>query len=679
MVGRCGAIAVVAVALLIGTPLRASAHAELLKSQPAQGAQLGLTPAAVVLDFSEPVYPALSQATVTDPGGRAVTDPPTSAFEIRVGLLTNLPGIYRVTWEATSATDGHSTRGSFTFAVERTSSSVAASVSNSRTPLDVVIAIARWIEDAALLLAFGMVFIVWLARRDSPLAWVQPRLLPVVFVALVAGLLVVGGEAVAAAGVNTGGVVTYLTNGPAGLSRVGRVLAEALACVAVATGTRALLPSLTLALVALAASSHAAGGAVPWVSVAVDTGHLMAAGVWVGGIMAMATLRPPGGWRTSGRALLTQFTPWALAGFVTSVALGAVQAVTNVGTASALLTTPYGRLLIVKALGVVAIIPLSVLAWQQRRVHLRAEAVIGIAVIAAAALLASFPVPARSVTSPSAVVPLVAASLPRGNELTLGGQAGQTLVGLTIQPPVPGVDHLTVYIADVSGVASQLVDVTAAIDGRDLVLGSCGDTCRRATVALMGAETIAVRVAGPQGGTADFRLPALPAPSGSTLLTAALARMGKLHSIALHETLTGGAGTTIVTDYHEVAPDLLEWTQPNGSATIVVGASRYTRARSGGTWALETGNPPVAEPAFSWGLFAPDIGVHVLGSALVDSVPTTEIAFFAGSPVTPVWFRFYIDEHDLVRRAEMTAPGHFMTQTFSDFDAPLRIERPSVG
>jgi copper transport protein len=399
----------------------------------------------------------------------------------------------------------------------------------------------------------------------------------------------------------------------------------------------------------------------------------------VGGIMAMATLRPPGGWRDSGRELLRRFTPWALAGFAGSVALGAVQALTNVGDASALLTTPYGRLLTVKALGVVAIIPLSILAWRQRRIHLRTEAVIGMAVVGAAALLAGTGNDARSVTLPRGAVPLVSASLPRGNELTLGGQAGQTLVGLTIDPAVPGMNQVTVYVADVSGAASQRVDVTAVIDGRDLALRSCGDTCRHTSVDLVGGESFAVRVAGAQGGTAGFRVPGLPTPSGSAMLAAALARMGRLHSVALHETLTGGAGTTIVTDYQEVAPNLLEWTQPDGTATVVVGTNRYTRAQRGDTWTTETGNPTVAEPAFSWGLFSPDIGVHVLGNARVGAVRTTEIAFFADAPGTPVWFRFYVDDHDLIRRADMTAPGHFMTQTFSNFDAALRIVRPSPG
>jgi copper transport protein len=679
MVGKCAAIVLMAVALLISTPLRAAAHAELLNSQPLGGERLGLAPSAVVLVFSEPLSPALSEATVFDPSGRAVTRSPSSAFDIRVSLLTNLPGLYRVTWEAVSAADGHTTDGSFTFTVEALSSPIGPKISSGRTPLDIMVAIARWIEDAALLLIVGMLFVVWLARRESRLSWVRPRLLAPMFAALIAGLVVIGGEAIAAAGVSVGGLVTYLTSGPAGAARVARVCVEAVGCVAIATRTRALLPAVPIALAALSASSHAAGGAVPWVSVAVDTGHLLAAGVWVGGIMAMATLRPPGGWHADGRVLLARFTPWALLGFATSVGLGVIQAVTNVGDASALLTTAYGRLLVIKAAGVTAIVPLSVLAWRHRRVHLRAEAAIGIVVVAAGALLASYPVPARTDTASPPATPVVVAALPRGDEFTLGGQAGQTLVGLTLDPAIPGMNQVTVYVANDGVSPAQRLDVTALLNGHNLPLHVCGDSCRHARVALVGGEAISLRVTGAQGGEADFRLPALPAPDGSTLLRTALAGMGRLHSVTLHETLTGGAGTTIVTDYEEVAPDMLEWTQPGGSAAVVIGAIRYTRAQGRDLWTEETGNPTVSEPAFSWELFSPDVGVHVLGSAKIGAIPTTEIAFFAGAAATPVWFRFYVDDHGLVRRAEMAAPGHFMTQTFADFNAPLNVERPAVG
>ena len=675
MVRKSGVVAAIVIALFAAAPLRAAAHAELLSSKPAAQARLGLTPAAVVLDFSEPLSPAFSQATVVDPSGRPLSAHPASAFEIRVALLTNLPGIYEVTWRAVSATDGHATRGTFTFTVETTVRGTTGTPSRGPGPLDVLIAGGRWIEDGALLLASGLLVIGLLACRRDPIAWVRPRLLSPLLVALIAELVVITGEAIAA-GVTVGSVPAYLTAFPSGLARVGRVLLEAVACIAIVVRVRSLLlVMLPLSWLALSASGHAADVRPAWLGVALDTGHLLAASVWVGGILALATLRPPDGWRASGRELLARFTPFALLGFAASVGLGVVQAVADVGDASALVTTAYGRVLIAKASAVAAIIPLSYLAWRHRRAHVRAEAAIGLVIVGAAALLASFPVPAR--VTAGREVPITATGLPSRDDVTLGAQAGQALVGLTVDPAVPGLNTLTLYISSVDGpVGAGVPGVTALLDGRNVPLGTCGDTCRTGRVDLIGRHSISVRVAGSLGGTATFQLPSLPARDGSALLTAARARMGGVHRVTLHETLTGGAGTTIITDYVEVAPDALEWAQPDGSTTIVVGALRYARSQPGGPWTVETGNPTVSEPAFSWGLFSSDIGAHVLGSAMVGAVQTTVVGFFAGSTATPVWFRFYIDAHDLVQRADMSAPGHFMTQTFANFDAPLRIIKP---
>jgi copper transport protein len=678
VIRKCGVVAAIAVVLLVSTPLRAGAHAELLDSQPPAQARLGLAPASVVLAFSEPMYPALSEATATDPSGRAVTAHPVSANEIRVPLLTNLPGVYLVTWKATSATDGHATRGSFTFTVEARAGVAGGIPASGPTPLDVVIAIGRWIEDGSLLLAVGVLLIGWLARRRRPIDWVHPRLLPPLVAALAAGAVVITGEAIAA-GVTLSGAPAYFAS-PAGAARIGRVLLEALACVAVLTRVRLLvLLVLPLALSALSASGHATGIHPPWLGVALDLGHLLAAGIWVGGIMAVATLRPPDGWRASGRDLLARFTPWALAGFAASVGLGAVQAVADVGGASALVSTAYGRVLIAKAAAVAAIIPLSVLAWRHRRAHMRIEAAIGAVVVGAAALLASFPVPARTDAAPANATTAHDAGLPQGRDLTLGAEAGQTLVGLTIDPAVPGPNMVTVYVnAGDGGAGARALEVAAVIDGRNVALHVCGATCRNAGIRLVGNEVVAIRVSGSQGGAADFQLPPLPAPDGAGLVAAARIRMAELHSVTLHETLTGGTGTTITTDYQEVAPNLLQWSQPDGSATIVVGTARYTRAHSGDPWTLEPGNPAISEPAFSWGLFAPDVAAHVVGRVQVAGVVTTAIAFFAGAPETPVWFRFYVDAQGLVRRADMSAPGHFMVQTFAGFDAPLRITGPAA-
>ena len=377
MVGlRSGAAVLLVAGLLLSTPIVASAHAELVLSVPADGAVLGVTPGSVLLYFSEQLDPSLSEATVTGPGGEVVTAPPSAERLIQVNLDTNLPGAYHVTWRAVSDVDGHTTSGAFSFTVGATPGTAPTLAASGPSATNWVVTIARWIEDLALILGVGSLFILWLGRREEPLPWVQPELLLVFGVALAAGIVVVTGEAVAAAGASLHGVATYLTTGLAGTARVARILLESVACIAVARRAYALLGVILVALVvALAASGHAASSVL---AVSLDSGHVLTAGVWVGGIIAMATLHPPDGWSAGGRALLTRFTPWALAAFVATIALGFVQAILNVGTWTALVTTGYGRVLIAKSAAVLLLIPLSLLAWRRRSPHLRVEAGIGI-------------------------------------------------------------------------------------------------------------------------------------------------------------------------------------------------------------------------------------------------------------------------------------------------------------
>jgi hypothetical protein len=144
--------------------------------------------------------------------------------------------------------------------------------------------------------------------------------------------------------------------------------------------------------------------------------------------------------------------------------------------------------------------------------------------------------------------------------------------------------------------------------------------------------------------------------------------MAQLTSVQLHEELTGGAGTTLVTDYVEAAPDRLQWRQASGAALYQAGAVRFSRAPGAGTWTVERDVQPVPEPAFAWQYFTTTVAAHVLGRDSTAGVPTTAVGFFAGTPGTPVWFVFWIDGDGLVRRSLMLAPGHFMQQAFAGFD-----------
>jgi len=132
-------------ALLLIAPLHASAHADLTTIQPADGAQLGLAPGAVVLTFSEPLNANLSEATVTEATGRTVSAHPVAAARIQVDLVTNAPGPYRVTWVAVSRDDGHTVRGRTGFVVLSSAAIQAGATATNFSARDIAIAGGRYV------------------------------------------------------------------------------------------------------------------------------------------------------------------------------------------------------------------------------------------------------------------------------------------------------------------------------------------------------------------------------------------------------------------------------------------------------------------------------------------------------------------------------------------------------
>lgn len=106
------------VALLIVA--RASAHAELRRTDPADGAVLTSAPEQVLLEFNEAVRPVPGANRVLDSSGRAVADRVEQDGSGRLVLIL-LPGalsedVYTVTWRVISA-DGHPVGGALVFTI----------------------------------------------------------------------------------------------------------------------------------------------------------------------------------------------------------------------------------------------------------------------------------------------------------------------------------------------------------------------------------------------------------------------------------------------------------------------------------------------------------------------------------------------------------------------------------
>ena len=115
--------------------------------------------------------------------------------------------------------------------------------------------------------------------------------------------------------------------------------------------------------------------------------HLLSAGMWAGGILAMALLRPPGGWGSvEGRELVERFARVAVIAFGITALTGVIQATDRLNDLSELWTTAYGVVLSLKVAGVLAMMALS-LAWRRGMAAARLDAAAVVLVVAATAVL----------------------------------------------------------------------------------------------------------------------------------------------------------------------------------------------------------------------------------------------------------------------------------------------------
>lgn len=662
------------VGVILASPTAAEAHAVLVSSSPAAGATVGAAPDAVVLEFDEPLAPSLSHAAVVDPTGRRFTAT-VSGERMRVPLGVTVPGVYHVTWTTVSEVDGHTINGEFQFGVGVAVSSRASGGVHGAGTGDVAVGVLRGVEYTILILACGL---VTLRRLAAGQVAVRDAARPVAVALMASTLAVVAAEAnLATERPSVQAIVDYLAIGGTGLARLIGLLCAA-GLVGVAILRRRLSPYLVGGVViALAAAGHAANVDPPWLGIAVNALHVAASGVWAGGIVALAMQRVIGDWAVAGPKLMASFTrvaPWA---FATSIVMGVVQATQLVGYWNGLVETAYGRILIVKIAGVVAMIALSVMALR-RRPMMRGEAMLAVAVVLAAGLLTSSPVvpseaheaAEESRTPPS---PQAAAMFPRAGDLTMAGRAGDSLVALTVRPGRPGSNQVYAYVASTPAVTAT---VSAVIGGTTRALTACGNSCWTTTVDLTGGEQIGIRVPGSHGGTAGFALPSLPAPDASGLVTSASAWMSALRSYQVDETFSGIHSTYAFAVPHQMW--LRMWLSGTPHESLWLGTSLYKRSSPTAPWSAPASAQPVPVPYLAWKPFGPVINATVIGGATLDGLPIRKVSFFGGhgTDPEPVWFTLWLDTSGRILRSQMWAPNHFMDDRYSGFNQPVNLPHP---
>lgn len=680
-----GTLAMLGLLWLIASPVSALAHAGLVSSTPAPGSEVSTAPGVVTLAFTEPLNLQLSSASVIAPDGALFESLTSAGQTIRIPLTTNAPGVYRVEWSTVSTLDGHTVRGSFAFGVGVDPGAAAeGDLGTTPTGSGLLVAIFRIVEDTALLASAGMLVLGWLARRRPGLLWARPRLRKPLITALCGGIVVTFAEAwLAPAHPSLGSIVSYLTTGLPGAARLVRVGAEGVGVLATFFAVDLAVIPVVVAIAALAATGHAAAIRPEWLGISIQTLHLLSVASWAGAIFALALVRPPQGWRTGeGRDLIDRFSPVALVSFLATIATGTVRGFEELSSPADLVRTAYGQVLLLKIAAVLVMVQLSLLAWRRLVGSPRAEAMIAVVVIGAAGLLATFPLPPARVAEADAATQTIGgrSGLPARGDLTLGGEAGQVLVGLSLNPGLPGRNDVTVYVLPNEGPqAAAGLAVTLRTPGGSVTMRDCGPTCRVTEVDLQGGEDVSVTVRGATGGLASFHIPQLPAPRAGLVLRRANAVMHGLSAYRMSEHLTSGIPPGVDATYAFRSPDRAQIEVNGSSEQVFIGSTRYARDSTDAPWEVTRGAPPLSVPLFTWDSILPWMDPRVVGTAKVEHARTRIISFFAGTLDLPAWFRFWISSDGRILREQMRAPGHFMDHRYFDFNGPIRIGPPAVS
>lgn len=173
-----------------------------------------------------------------------------------------------------------------------------------------------------------------------------------------------------------------------------RLGAEVVAWIFCMRGIPWVAPFGVLAAALLAVTGHAAKVMPAAGAELADALHVLSAGMWGGGIIALATLRPPDGWKSAeAQTMLERFGRVAFIAFAVTALTGLLRATEQLSSFAQLWTTAYGIALAAKVFGVLIMGGLAGL-WRRGHSLGGVDAVVAVAVVLATGLLAAFPPPA---------------------------------------------------------------------------------------------------------------------------------------------------------------------------------------------------------------------------------------------------------------------------------------------
>jgi copper transport protein len=535
-------------------PQDVAGHALLIESTPAAGATLSEPPTEVVLTFGEAPDPKLTTVRVLDASGRDQVDGPVMPVAeqpdtLKVSLKPLPDGVFTVAWRTVSAVDGHVAAGAFAFGVGTPppgpsgESGQGGSVSSD---ISLSASVARWLFFMGLIALFGAGFLGVAIEPRPPhsITWMAGIGWAVSSIGTLGVIGVQWSEASVAFETFIGSSV-----GTGAMERLGVALVAGILVGSLWLGSGRrwqfglVAASAAAAMLVDVLNGHAASGPSWLLQVGVQWVHIVAVGVWIGGLAAL--LVAVRGLPTHEKAKSVRiFSTWAGLGLAAVAGTGFLRALSEVQTIGALFGSAFGIVVILKTLGLGF---LALLGATNRFINVPAaarslrglrrvgsvELAVGTGLLAVTGLLANLvPPSALGTSSEPELPPLVA----------MGSDFGTSVkVSLLVQPGVAGFNQFTATATDYdsgASLAATSVALRFQLASRSGVGASTLDlpasdsdhfTARGGNLSLDGIWNVTATVDGPDGSVevplvVATQVPAQPvdviaAPGAPTIYT----------------------------------------------------------------------------------------------------------------------------------------------------------------
>ncbi|WP_129660444.1 copper resistance protein CopC [Rothia uropygialis] len=370
----------------------AAAHAALLETSPAENQVVKTAPATGELRFDEPVE-LIDGAIRLFPssGDPQVLEAQTRDHSVIVDLPRDLPdGTYSLNYRVVSA-DGHPVGGAVTFHIgEETASTpgpTTPDAATTPTSTETAVTILTVMQYFGLLIFAGWLFFDTMIRRSPARPDQMTRRVArwSISLGVMASFLLIPVSALRI----TGQALTSISDLPSWGLGV-RAAPMLLAIVALLAGSLALLlfcrrrrskVSQRAAVIAAAVTvaspvlvGHSQTMEPVWLMSVADIGHLLAGSFWIGGVLGLVlTLRSMSPYRRGATgdvdaalAVVERFSRFALYSVVLLAASGTLMALLIFSEPNDIITTGYGRTLLIKL--IIVAVTIAVAAWNRKRI-----------------------------------------------------------------------------------------------------------------------------------------------------------------------------------------------------------------------------------------------------------------------------------------------------------------------